>query len=147
MRVAASGPPGSARPSAGDLMMTAPVACPAGARRLIRDRTGGDLGYLEHRRNLSLVRRVTALVGSGDAGVLAWTREPHLAAAAARRLSRITRHPWNAPAPLTTVLLGQVEAGDIVPLSGDPLAFRLSWRGEERLPIREAALLAVALDL
>lgn len=128
-------------------MMTAPIACAAGTRRLIRDCHGGDRGHVEHRHNLSLVRRVTALVGPGDAGVLAWTREPRLAGAAARQLSRIARHPRSAQVPLTTVLLGQVEAGDIAPVYGDPHSFRLVWRGKNRLPLREAALLAVSLDL
>ena len=83
----------------------------------------------------------------GDTGVLAWTREPRLAGAAARHLSRIARHPRSARVPLTTVLLGQVEAGDIAPACGDPHSFRLVWRGKNRLPLREAALLAVSLDL
>lgn len=139
--VVVAGPPGAAgRPDTG-IVICAPAVSPAGCRRHLRDESGADAGYLEYRSHLSAARCVTALVGPGDDGVLAWTRERAVLPALRRRIMR------NAPVPATAVMIGQVEAGSIDAVPGLPGAYRLVWGRGPRLATREAAILATAVTL
>lgn len=131
-----TGGPGAACIGPGELVIGAPHPAPPGSRRLIIGPDGAHHGYLEYRWQLSVVRCVTALVDHH--GVRAWTRERSAAAALLHRLAP------QRTMPATAVMMGQDEAGDVAAVDG---GYRLRWHGAERLPLTQAALLAVAMGL
>lgn len=131
-----TGGPGAARIGEGELVIGAPHPAPPGSRRLLIAPDDAHCGYLEYRWQLSPVRCVTALVDHD--GVRAWTRERSAAGALVHRL--LPRRTM----PATAIMVGQDEAGEVASVDG---GYRLRWHGAERLPLTQAALLAVALGL
>lgn len=131
-----TGGPGAACIGAGEMVIGAPHPAPAGSRRLLLGPDDAHRGYLEYRWQLSPARCVTALVD--DDGVRAWTRERSGAAALLHRFVP------QRTMPATAVMMGQEEVGEVAAIDG---GYRLRWHGADRLPVTQAALLAVALGL
>ncbi len=121
------------------LSIGAPRRTPVGTRREVRDAEGVLLGELEHRTQLSLARSPWAVVGPGDRGVLAWTREPSAARALAGRLLRRL-------APRTELMVGQRAQAEVVPAGPGRWALDLTRVPPDVLDRRLALALLVALD-